>query len=100
MSTRFAYKVLSAVFNYDHTEIAANPAIEPAVPLLEAGKEPARRILHRQLQRRQLAPRGNQRLLDNAILAPCKGLGRQRCMRMMITGNERYLAVISIRQEW
>jgi serine protein kinase len=25
MSTRFAYKVLSAVFNYDHTEIAANP---------------------------------------------------------------------------
>jgi len=25
MSTRFAYKVLSAVFNYDHAEIAANP---------------------------------------------------------------------------
>ncbi|MCC7079752.1 MAG: PrkA family serine protein kinase [Burkholderiales bacterium] len=25
MSTRFAYKVLSAVFNYDHSEIAANP---------------------------------------------------------------------------
>jgi len=25
MSTRFAYKVLSAVFNYDHGEIAANP---------------------------------------------------------------------------
>jgi serine protein kinase len=25
MSTRFAYKVLSSVFNYDHTEIAANP---------------------------------------------------------------------------
>jgi len=25
MSTRFAYKVLSAVFNYDQTEIAANP---------------------------------------------------------------------------
>ena len=25
MSTRFAYKVLSSVFNYDHVEIAANP---------------------------------------------------------------------------
>ena len=25
MSTRFAYKVLSSVFNYDHAEIAANP---------------------------------------------------------------------------
>src|SRR5438445_7529658 len=25
MSTRFSYKVLSAVFNYDQTEIAANP---------------------------------------------------------------------------
>ena len=25
LSTRFAYKVLSAVFNYDQTEIAANP---------------------------------------------------------------------------
>src|SRR5487761_2586484 len=25
MSTRFAYKILSAVFNYDQTEIAANP---------------------------------------------------------------------------
>jgi len=25
VSTRFAYKILSAVFNYDHTEIAANP---------------------------------------------------------------------------
>jgi serine protein kinase len=25
MSTRFAYKVLSAVFNHDHSEIAANP---------------------------------------------------------------------------
>ena len=25
VSTRFAYKVLSAVFNYDHSEIAANP---------------------------------------------------------------------------
>ncbi|EIT70361.1 MULTISPECIES: PrkA family serine protein kinase [Hydrocarboniphaga] len=25
MSTRFAYKVLSAVFNYDQTEVAANP---------------------------------------------------------------------------
>src|SRR5689334_21367447 len=25
LSTRFAYKVLSAVFNHDHTEIAANP---------------------------------------------------------------------------
>ena len=25
MSTRFAYKVLSSVFNYDHSEIAANP---------------------------------------------------------------------------
>src|SRR4029078_9508925 len=25
MSTRFAYKILSAVFNYDQAEIAANP---------------------------------------------------------------------------
>ena len=25
LSTRFAFKILSKVFNYDHTEIAANP---------------------------------------------------------------------------
>ena len=25
MSTRFAYKILSTVFNYDQTEVAANP---------------------------------------------------------------------------
>ena len=25
LSTRFAFKILSRVFNFDHTEVAANP---------------------------------------------------------------------------
>ena len=27
ISTRFAFKILSQVFNFDHTEVAANPAL-------------------------------------------------------------------------
>ena len=43
ISTRFAYKVLSKVFNYDHAEVAANP-----VHLLH--------VLEQQIGREQFAP--------------------------------------------
>jgi serine protein kinase len=43
LSTRFAYKVLSKVFNFDHSEVAANP-----VHLLY--------VLEQQIEREQFAP--------------------------------------------
>jgi len=43
LSTRFAYKVLSKVFNFEHTEVAANP-----VHLLY--------VLEQQIEREQFAP--------------------------------------------
>jgi len=50
LSTRFAYKVLSKVFNFDHTEIAANP-----VHLLY--------ILEQQIEREQFPADGEKRYL-------------------------------------
>ncbi len=59
MSTRFAYKVLSAVFNYDQTEIAANP-----VHLMY--------VLEQRLLREQLPEESQRRYLDfiKGYLAP------------------------------
>ncbi|MFT4099475.1 MAG: PrkA family serine protein kinase [Burkholderiaceae bacterium] len=59
MSTRFAYKVLSAVFNYDQTEIAANP-----VHLMY--------VLEQRLLREQLPEEAQRRYLDfiKGYLAP------------------------------
>ena len=51
LSTRFAYKVLSKVFNFDHTEIAANP-----VHLLY--------ILEQQIEREQFPADGEKRYLS------------------------------------
>jgi serine protein kinase len=50
LSTRFAYKVLSKVFNFDHSEIAANP-----VHLLY--------VLEQQIEREQFAPEIEKRYL-------------------------------------
>ena len=59
LSTRYAFKVLSRVFNHDHTEVAANP-----VHLLY--------ILERQLESEQFAPETHQHYLNciKGILAP------------------------------
>jgi serine protein kinase len=51
MSTRFAYKVLSAVFNYDQTEIAANP-----VHLMY--------VLEQQIEREQFPPETEQKYIS------------------------------------
>src|SRR4029077_20663899 len=50
MSTRFAFKILSAVFNYDQTEVAANPV--HLMYVLE--QRLAREDLPEELQRRYL----------------------------------------------
>ena len=50
LSTRFAYKVLSKVFNFDHTEIAANP-----VHLLY--------VLEQQIEREQFPPETEKKYL-------------------------------------
>jgi serine protein kinase len=59
LSTRFAFKILSKVFNYDHTEIAANP-----VHLLY--------VLEQQIEREQFAPEVEERYLSflKGYLAP------------------------------
>jgi len=59
LSTRFAYKILSKVFNFDHTEVAANP-----VHLLY--------VLEQQVEREQFAPEIEQRYLSfiKEFLAP------------------------------
>jgi serine protein kinase len=59
LSTRFAFKILSKVFNYDHTEIAANP-----VHLLY--------VLEQQIEREQFAPELEERYLSflKGYLAP------------------------------
>jgi len=51
LSTRFAFKILSRVFNYDHTEIAANP-----VHLLY--------ILEQQIEQEQFPPEIHERYLS------------------------------------
>ena len=51
ISTRFAFKILSQVFNFDHTEVAANP-----VHLLY--------VLERQIAREQLPPEVQERYLS------------------------------------
>ena len=51
MSTRFAFKILSKVFNFDNTEVAANP-----VHLLY--------VLEQQIEREQFAPETEQRYLS------------------------------------
>ncbi|WP_269533945.1 PrkA family serine protein kinase [Chitinimonas sp. BJYL2] len=50
LSTRWAFKILSKVFNFDHTEVAANP-----VHLLY--------VLEQQVEREQFAPEVEQRYL-------------------------------------
>jgi len=50
MSTRFAFKILSKVFNFDHAEVAANP-----VHMLY--------VLERQIEQEQLAPEAEERYL-------------------------------------
>jgi len=60
MSTRFAYKVLSAVFNYDHTEVAANPVhlmyvLEQRIAREDLPEETQRRYL--EFIKGYLAPR-------------------------------------------
>lgn len=59
ISTRFAFKILSQVFNFDHTEVAANP-----VHLLY--------VLERQIEREQFAPETEERFLGylKGYLAP------------------------------
>jgi serine protein kinase len=59
LSTRFAFKILSKVFNYDHTEIAANP-----VHLLY--------VLEQQIEREQFLPEVEERYLSflKGYLAP------------------------------
>ena len=59
ISTRFAFKILSQVFNFDHTEVAANP-----VHLLY--------VLERQIEREQFAPETEERYLGylKGYLAP------------------------------
>jgi len=51
ISTRFAFKILSQVFNFDHTEVAANP-----VHLLY--------VLERQIEREQFPPEQEERYLS------------------------------------
>lgn len=51
LSTRFAFKILSQVFNFDHTEIAANP-----VHLLY--------VLEKKIEREQFAPEIRERYLS------------------------------------
>ena len=51
LSTRFAFKILSKVFNFDNTEVAANP-----VHLLY--------VLEQQIEREQFAPETEQRYLS------------------------------------
>jgi serine protein kinase len=60
MSTRFAYKVLSSVFNYDHSEIAANPVhlmyvLEQRIAREDLPEETRRRYL--EFVKGWLAPR-------------------------------------------
>ncbi len=50
LSTRFAFKILSKVFNFDNTEVAANP-----VHLLY--------VLEQQIEREQFPPETEQKLL-------------------------------------
>ncbi len=59
LSTRFAFKILSKVFNYDHSEIAANP-----VHLLY--------VLEQQIEREQFMPEIEERYLSflKGYLAP------------------------------
>ena len=59
ISTRFAFKILSQVFNFDHTEVAANP-----VHLLY--------VLERQIAREQMPPEIQERYLSylKQYLAP------------------------------
>ncbi len=59
ISTRFAFKILSQVFNFDHTEVAANP-----VHLLY--------VLEKQIAREQLPPEVQERYLGfiKRYLAP------------------------------
>ncbi|WP_295384120.1 PrkA family serine protein kinase [uncultured Thiodictyon sp.] len=59
ISTRFAFKILSQVFNFDHTEVAANP-----VHLLY--------VLEKQIARDQLPPETQERYLSylKQYLAP------------------------------
>ncbi len=59
ISTRFAFKILSQVFNFDHTEVAANP-----VHLLY--------VLERQIEREQFQPEVEERYLGHVkgYLAP------------------------------
>ncbi|MCB1768158.1 MAG: PrkA family serine protein kinase [Candidatus Competibacteraceae bacterium] len=59
ISTRFAFKILSQVFNFDHAEVAANP-----VHLLY--------VLERQIEREQFAPEVEERYLSylKGYLAP------------------------------
>jgi serine protein kinase len=59
ISTRFAFKILSQVFNFDHTEVAANP-----VHLLY--------VLERQIEREQFAPEVEEKYLSylKGYLAP------------------------------
>ncbi len=59
LSTRFAFKILSKVFNFDHAEIAANP-----VHLLY--------VLEQQIQREQFPPEIEERYLGfiKGVLAP------------------------------
>lgn len=51
LSTRFAYKILSKVFNFDHTEVAANP-----VHLLY--------VLEQQIEQEQYAPEVEEKYLS------------------------------------
>lgn len=51
LSTRFAYKILSKVFNFDHTEVAANP-----VHLLY--------VLEQQIEQEQFAPEVEEKYLS------------------------------------
>jgi len=59
ISTRFAFKILSQVFNFDHAEVAANP-----VHLLY--------VLERQIEREQFAPEVEEKYLSylKGYLAP------------------------------
>ena len=59
LSTRFAYKILSKVFNFDHSEVAANP-----VHLLY--------VLEKQVEREQFPPEAEQKYLTfiKEFLAP------------------------------
>ncbi|MFO1433343.1 MAG: PrkA family serine protein kinase [Candidatus Competibacteraceae bacterium] len=59
ISTRFAFKILSQVFNFDHSEVAANP-----VHLLY--------VLERQIEREQFPPEQEERYLSylKGYLAP------------------------------